>query len=65
MGPPVAWFYEGQLRPHQNWNWRMMTPSIEFILNIFSKKNLIADFYDVSGRRKMELKCTKIRLLTV
>jgi len=21
MGPSAAWFYEGQLRLHQNWNW--------------------------------------------
>jgi len=21
MGPSAAWFYEGQLRPHRNWNW--------------------------------------------
>jgi len=22
MGPSAAWFYEGQLRPHRNCNWR-------------------------------------------
>jgi len=21
MGPCAAWFYEGQLRPHRNWNY--------------------------------------------
>jgi len=21
MGPSAAWFYEGQLRLHRNWNW--------------------------------------------
>jgi len=41
----------------------MMAPPIEFILTIFSQKKLIADFYDVSGRRKIKLKCIKIRLL--
>jgi len=24
MGPSMAWFYEGQLRLHQNWNWNRL-----------------------------------------
>jgi len=43
----------------------MMASPVEFILYIFIEKILINDFYDVLERRKIKLKCTKIRLLTV
>jgi len=44
----------------------MMAPPIEFILlNYFSEKILIAGCYDVLERRKIKLKRTKFRLLTV
>jgi len=41
----------------------MIVPLVEFISTIFSEKILTAGFYDVLEQRKIELKCTKIRLL--